>query len=409
MPATGPMAKCAPRLLRLARLLLGLVLILAAGSSRAETDFILGPGDKLLVSVHKRPDLSGEFRVLPTGILSLPLVRSLPVSGRPLTEIRQLLVERLREDAFLLDPRVTIDVVEMRPIFVSGDVRRPGTYGFQMGMTVLHAISVAGGLRSLDLEEFGAQMEVGRLREKLRQAQETVGLAMIRRGRLVAERADGDDFPRPPEIRSFLTEEKATEAHGSERALLIQRNDAFRKQLAVIGSPIGVYREEIDALTEQISAKLREEDLITQESRYVENLQRQGLTPRTSRVLELRRLAVQIEGERHQLAFTLAKAKQEIARAEQTLSSLAAQRLVDITAALKEADDAISHLKVTIEESRSSLIEAREKLPGPGGPVGARTPVEFTILRTRGDGNVSIAARGDTPVLPGDLIDVPRR
>ena len=396
------------RRLRVAAWLLIAALVFA-GPAIAGDEFVLGPGDKLSVVVHRRPDLSGEFRVLPSGSLPLPFVRSLPVSGRPLAEVHQAIVDRFRDDAFLLDPRVTLDLVEARPIYVAGDVRRPGAYPFQLGMTVQHAISSAGGQRTLDIEMFGARLETGRLREKLRQSLQSVGLAMIRRERLRAERADAEDLAMPAGISGFLTENQVREAHDNERTLMQQRTTALRSEIAVLGRQVAVYQQEVQALTEQGEAKLHEGELVAQESRFVENLMKQGLTPRTSRVIELQRIAIQIEGERRQIAVQITKAKQEIARVEQAVGTLTQQRQIEITTGVKDAADLVANLTIGIDEARASLIEAREVLPGPGAPPPGQPLTGVTILRTRTDGVITIAAGVTTPMLPGDLIDVPRR
>ena len=379
------------------------------GPAAADQPFVLGPGDKLSVQVFKRPDLSGEFRVLPTGDLSLPFVRSLPVAGHPLDEARAAIAARFRDDAFLLDPRVNVDLIEVRPVYVSGEVRKPGTFAFQPGMTVLHAISAAGGVRTLELEDLAGRLEVGRLRERLRQGQEAIGLALIRRARALAERGDRDDFPVPDGVAEVLTDAKAAEAVGQESDLLRQRNLTFRSQLNVLGSQVAVYREEIQALTDQNASKAREGDLVVEESRYLDNLIRQGLSPRTARVNELQRLVVQVEGERRGILAQVARAKQEIARLEQTLMTLTNQRQVDITTTVKDASDTVSQQRMAAEEVRTSLMEARETLPSLGKPVQGRAAPEYTILRTRGGQSVKISAPGDAALQPGDLVDVPRR
>jgi exopolysaccharide production protein ExoF len=387
--------------------------LLAVAPAMANDDFVLGPGDKIAISVDKRPDLSGEFRVLPAGYLALPFVPDLPAAGRTLTEVREAIVERFREAASLLDSRVNIDLVEiqpMRPVFVAGDVRRPGSFPYQTGMTVLQAVAAAGGHRALELELLSAQFEVGRLREKLRQSQETMGLAMTRRARLLAERSGSQDFELPSDARPALSEAKAKETLESERALLKQRAESHRNQLELLARQIDIYQEEITALEAHAAAKTREGELLAEERSYIESLMERGLTPRSGRNIELQRIVVQIEGERRALTTNMVKARQEIARVEQVMASLTNQRQLEITSLLKEADDAISNLKVAIEESRNSLVDAHAVLPGGSRRLAGGSPLsEFVIVRTRGDESRSIAARADTPLLPGDLVDVPRR
>jgi len=376
----------------------------------ATNDFVLGPGDKVAISVYKRPDLSGEFRVLPDGHLSLPLISDLPAAGRTLTEVRQAIVERFREGGILPGARVHIDLVELRPVFVAGDVRRPGMLPYQMGMTVAHAVAAAGGLRAIELETLSAYFEVGRLREKLRQSREDMGLAVIRRARLLAEHGDNEDFALPSDARTLLSEAKAKDAYESERALLKQRAELHRSQLQLLARQISIYKEEITALEAHAAAKVREGELVAEERRYIESLMQRGLTARSGRNIELQRIVVQIDGERRALATNMVKARQEIARVDQVIANLANQRRLEITSALKEVNDAISKLKVAIGESRTSLAVAHEVLPGGSEPIARGSPPPaFVVVRRRGDASLRIPASADTPLLPGDLVDVQRR
>ncbi|UFN49839.1 polysaccharide biosynthesis/export family protein [Roseomonas sp. OT10] len=380
---------------------------LVAAPARAETpDFLLGPGDRVAVSVFRRPDLSGEFRILPGGTLSLPFLGSLPASGLPLSALRDAIQARLKEDAFLLDPRVTLDLVEARPVFVAGDVRRPGSYPFQFGMTVLHAITAAGGPRAVDTEELGAQIEIGNLREKLRQAQQGIGLALIRRERLQAERDGAADFT-APDTRRYLSEEKAAEVVASERRMMAQRDEVIRTQKAMIADQTALYRAEIQALTEQAESKQREGDLVLEETRYAQNLLRQGLTPRTPRINELQRLSIQLESDRRQIAAQIARARQEIVRLEQSANGLEQQRQIEVTGWLRDNADLLNGLTVTLEESHASLTRVGEALPAPGGARDAAD--RFVILRQSGGGTERIAARADTPLRPGDLVETAAR
>ena len=121
---------------RLTCLVVGIVVAHPSVSLAAEDDFLVGQGDKLAIGVHRRPDLSGDFRVQPDGNLALPFVGPVPVAGLTLDAVRLAIVRRLREDASLLDPRISVEMVEGRPISVGGGVRRAGTYPFQIGMTV---------------------------------------------------------------------------------------------------------------------------------------------------------------------------------------------------------------------------------------------------------------------------------
>lgn len=368
-----------------------------------EDEFVVDQGDKLAIGVYRRPDLSGEFRVQPDGKLSLPFLGPVPAAGQTLDAVRAAIAQRLREDASLHETRISVELIEGRPIAVSGGVRRAGIYPFQIGMTVSHAVAAAGGKRVAELEELSGHVEAGRLRERLRQNRDALAAAQVRQARLLAERQDADSFDPPEEVRAFLLQARWDEVVNSERNLLKQRNDVVRSLTAALTNQIDAYKDEAQALTGQSAAKAREAELLIQEARYIEGLQRQGLSARTTRTIELARLSVQIEGERMQIQSYLAKARQEILRAEHTRTAASNQRQVEITQALREGTDLQHSLAVGIQETQAVLARLREALPESGAPAGEPT---YVIVRAQGALARRIDAQGQTSLRPGDLVEV---
>lgn len=106
--------------------------------------YILGPGDKVRVTVYDEPDLSGELDVSDQGTVSLPLIGSINVSGKSLDDVQSEITDKY-EEKYLIDPQVSVDVLNYRPFFILGEVRAPGSYQYMAGMTVLNAIALAGG------------------------------------------------------------------------------------------------------------------------------------------------------------------------------------------------------------------------------------------------------------------------
>lgn len=104
----------------------------------------VGAGDRLSIRVAGEPDLSGEYVVDPTGVLSMPYVQSVPVAGLDTPQIENLIVQKLRA-GFLRDPKVSVQAVNLRPFYIMGEVTTGGSFAYQPGLTVQSAIAVAGG------------------------------------------------------------------------------------------------------------------------------------------------------------------------------------------------------------------------------------------------------------------------
>ena len=89
-------------------------------------------------------DLSGEFGVGEQGTVSLPLIGSLRLGGLTISQAERQIVEAFKPD-YLLDPQVSIEVLNYRPFYILGEVRNPGSYPYVIGMTVTEAVALGGG------------------------------------------------------------------------------------------------------------------------------------------------------------------------------------------------------------------------------------------------------------------------
>jgi polysaccharide biosynthesis/export protein VpsN len=105
----------------------------------------LGAGDTLRIEVFGEPELSVQVKVGDAGKITYPFLGQMTVSGLSLRELEQKLTADLQGD-YLVDPKVSVSIVEHRPFFINGQVKSPGSFPFAPGMTVRKAISLAGGL-----------------------------------------------------------------------------------------------------------------------------------------------------------------------------------------------------------------------------------------------------------------------
>lgn len=104
----------------------------------------LGAGDRVAVSVYGEKDLSGEFDVDDTGSIAFPLVGAYKVADLTPRQVEAGLSDRLKR-GLVTDPKVNVAVLRYRPIFIVGEVQKPGAYEFYNGITVLNAVAYAGG------------------------------------------------------------------------------------------------------------------------------------------------------------------------------------------------------------------------------------------------------------------------
>lgn len=104
----------------------------------------LGPGDKIAVTVFNEENLSGEFQIDGNGIIAFPLIGTIEAKGKTARQVEEAIVARLNQ-GYIVDPRVSVEVLTYRPFYILGEVRTPGSYPYVNGMTVLNAVALAGG------------------------------------------------------------------------------------------------------------------------------------------------------------------------------------------------------------------------------------------------------------------------
>jgi len=109
-----------------------------------ETLYTLGSGDRLKIIVFGEEDLSGEFQVDGSGHISFPLIGEVTARGHTLRELERNLVEKL-SDGYLVDPKISLEVLNYRPFYILGEVKKPGMYEYVSGINLHNAVAMAGG------------------------------------------------------------------------------------------------------------------------------------------------------------------------------------------------------------------------------------------------------------------------
>lgn len=138
---------------RLLVLLLGWLLLLAIGAARAQdgkkSEYLLGAGDSIRVTVFQNPDLTLETRVSENGTVTYPLVGAMQLGGHTISEAENIIAGKLKKGGFVRQPQVSILVLQIRgnQVSVLGLVNRPGRYPIETFNTRLSdMLAVAGGI-----------------------------------------------------------------------------------------------------------------------------------------------------------------------------------------------------------------------------------------------------------------------
>jgi polysaccharide export outer membrane protein len=107
--------------------------------------YLLGPGDQIHMTTFGEASMTGTFTVDETGHVALPLLGSVPAQGETTTQLQDKIASALRDKKLYTNPSIAIEVAERRPVFVLGEVQKPGAFPYTPSLSVRSAVALAGG------------------------------------------------------------------------------------------------------------------------------------------------------------------------------------------------------------------------------------------------------------------------
>jgi protein involved in polysaccharide export with SLBB domain len=108
-------------------------------------NYRVGMGDRVKVTVLGQTDLSGESEVDAGGNIVVSMAGTVQAAGSTVAEVADRVKAAFSQAQVLRDPKVAVQVIEYRPITVTGEVKQPGRYKFTFGLDVRSAVALGGG------------------------------------------------------------------------------------------------------------------------------------------------------------------------------------------------------------------------------------------------------------------------
>jgi len=109
-----------------------------------DSNYRLGPGDKLHIQVLGAEDLTGDYAVGDNGTVSSPLIGDIKAAGLTRSQLEREMEKKLAQ-GYLRNPKVSVTILAYRPFYIYGEVTKPGEYPYASGMRVMSAVATAGG------------------------------------------------------------------------------------------------------------------------------------------------------------------------------------------------------------------------------------------------------------------------
>jgi exopolysaccharide production protein ExoF len=378
--------------------LTGMLFYLAMGSAVAQTVYRLQPGDILQVWIAQEQDRNASIAIGPDGWTSYPLAGHIRGEGLTVPELEAALLERIKP-FFKEAPNLTLMLqprAQHQPlIYVTGDVVTPGEYPYRPDMTVLHGVSVAGGLYRTTMLPADQDRSVVVQRE-IELSETRVKQLKLLTLRLQAELAGqttitSSDFSSTDPL---LLEEQRLLDDSIEAN---KRRDASQKQARE-------FRERnIKALSEQIETMATRLRLARLQLKRITGLITKGAAGGAMQT-EQEGVIAELEGTNSGLKSAMVDAERaritEDAAFETTLHARRTRLLLDIQAAQREAQEK----QASLEDSQRIMKIYREAATE-NQRKNERTLV-YRILKVV-DGKVTELDVNETSMLaPGDLLQV---
>lgn len=388
--------------------------LLTLAGPAAATDYQLGTMDRLRIrvaewrtaegAVRDWATINGDYAVGPSGAISLPFIGEMAVTGKTTAEVATEISDGLQQRFGLIDrPDASVELAEFRPFFISGDVSTPGKYPFAPGLTVLKAVSLAGGLRrTQDGVRFERDFISARGQYEVLVAQRENLIA--RRARLIAE-AEGKEQIDFPETLQKSADGKRLIA--DETAFKVARAKRLAVQLKAIDDLKNLLQAEIESLEQKIVTQNRQIDLSKEELASIGNLKEQGLVV-NQRILSIERQTADLEGQVLDMETASLRAKQDINKATQDATNLQSDRDTSIAQERQGAEADIQAMELKIAMYRDLMMEAMSNDPQAALSVGGTVApqITYSIVREKDGKATETTVEENTPVLPGDVVKV---
>lgn len=351
-------------------------------------------------SYERWDSIGGEFSIADDGTVSLPVIGTLPVGDLDAAGLAKEISEAFKRKVGLVEtPEATIEILERPPIYVVGDVDKPGEYRFHEGMTVLQSLAMSGGpLRSLD----GSTRIKDRLGYvgELKEIASSLLRSKIKIVRLEAETSGFRDMVFDPKSESDAA--LAAEVFNQEKVLHVARMNEVDRQSKSYLELRGLLNVEIENLGKKLSSS--DEDLSSVQTQLskIKGLVEKGIIV-PARQADLERLLRSYFSDRLDLEISIMRARQNLAETNRNLDGLHDRQETEVASALQAEKAAIEQLKIKRDLTQTLLLNTLSE-DGVSGQNDV-APIFTLVRRDHGD-VVEIAATSATLLHPGDVLRV---
>ncbi|MDN4988571.1 polysaccharide biosynthesis/export family protein [Bradyrhizobium arachidis] len=397
-------------------ILLTAAVLFEASITPAKADYHLQAGDTVEISVATVPELKQRVRIGPNGTISFPLLGQMTVAGLSGAEFQAKVQASLaakavrqrtpdgRESSVTIDPdEVTATVVEYRPVYINGDIAKPGEVAFRPLLTVRQAVALSGGYDIVRLRMNNPILESADLRGEYEALWTEFAKEQAHVWRLRQELGQDPRIDRNSLLDVPIPRSTALDIINVETDQLRTRQADAQAERTFLEHAITEADEQIRVLSEQQKTAEQANQADTEDFEKAKDLFSRGNITNI-RVSDARRAMLLSSTQRLQTAAQFMQTQRQRDDYVRQLEKLDSLRKSEM---LRELQDAV----VSLSRIRSKLQSTGEKLQYVAlaksqlaGGVGSKPSI--TIIRTGAKGNEPVAADEDSALQPGDVIEV---
>jgi protein involved in polysaccharide export with SLBB domain len=359
-------------------------------------------GNAVGTGFQQHPELSGEYSVQDDGTISVPVLGSFDIVSLTPNELQNLIAKGF-DKALGRSGFVTIVSIERPPIYVLGPVKNPGSYTFSPSMTVLHAVTLAGGFPRQDTGEPWQKMEKAREQTKRYGTLESLSELLTRQAVLKAER----DHTLPTTSQQLIDLVGPTKVAAIIAAEVDRRNgivSARNARLQSAAEAVKSAQQEVELMSTKSRSLESMDANITALKKRAEGIQQlydKGQLVTNNMIIDTRTRVADAERNRQEMVIQLAQAKQRLVTAQQDRAKLEADMRGELDTQLLLISQQIADASRENMTSEGILGALQAQYTTPPAST-----ITYEIVRQTTRGPVTFVANGMSILIPGDLVQV---
>jgi polysaccharide export outer membrane protein len=405
------------RLCRMAAILTAILGLTFADRSSAE--YLLAPGDVLEIAVVGMSDLKQSTTIDIDGQANFPVLGQMKAAGMSLPELRDKVRELLPSKVFrrrtqegrdypviVTGGEVNIDIAQYRPVYLDGDVAKPGAQVYRPGLTIRQAIALAGGYDVMRFRGKDPFLEASDFRAEYYTLWTEFAKEEAHISRLKSQLAGKTDLDKQGRVETPISPSVASDIGDLEAKQLKAELADHQDERQHLHSAIEQEDRRIAILSE---TEAKEKEGAQAEARDLDEMKQnfaKGVIP-IMRLSEVRRMTLLSSTQALQTTALLASVEREQGELKRKFRQTDGRWQIDLTRELQEAQVRLETIRVRIQAVGEKLEYAglvrSQLVRGRGGSP------DVHVFRGQNQTRETFSANEDTELLPGDVVEVALR